>query len=144
MVKFNTIGQIEKGYFYEDAIIENETFNGAFGTITEGVFAPAAKAKQAIMLVETGDDMGVDEYKIPAGSHVRVVDLEKLAERCHNVKIEIYGSQVPADVAVKDKLESDANGKLVKNASAAPYFEVTKIIGNHDGVEATVVAKDAE
>lgn len=137
MIKFNTIGQIEKGYFFEDAVVDTAVLNGAFGKVTAGKFAPAASAKKAVMQVEVGDDTGMDEYKIPAGSHVRVVDLEQL----HGKKIEIYGAQLPAVYAVGHKLASDASGKLVAGATAAPYYEVVKVIGNKLGVEATVVAK---
>jgi len=52
------------------------------------------------------------------------------------------GDELPADVAKGDKLESDAEGKLVKNSSAAaPYLEVTAIIGNKLGVEVKVVTE---
>lgn len=45
---------------------------------------------------------------------------------------------------VEDKLKSDASGVLVTGDSKAPYFEVTKIVGNKIGVEATVAAVDPE
>lgn len=138
MIKFNTIGQIEHGeYPFEDAVAGADILNGDFGTVTDGEFACAATASKAVMQVEVGDDMGMDEYKITEGEHVRVVDLEKLEGKT----VEIYGAQLPASYTVGDKLKSDAKGKLVTGATAAPYLEITKIIGNKLGVEATVVAK---
>ena len=66
---------------------------------------------------------------------MRVLDLTKLDGQL----MEVYGDELPADVAKGDKLESDATGKLVKGATAAPYLEVTAIVGNHLGVEAKIV-----
>ena len=87
------------------------------------------------MQVERGDDEYMPTYKIVKGEHVRVLDLAKLEGKI----VEVYGDELPADVAKGDKLESDATGKLVKDATAAPYLEVTAIVGNHLGVEAKVV-----
>lgn len=137
MIKFRKISQIEKLYHFVDATIDKDALNGDFGSVTTGKFAPKADAKQAIMQVEVGDDMGMPEYKIPAGSHVRVVDLEKLDGQ----EIEVYGAQLPATFEKGNKLKSDATGKLVTGASQAPYFEVTEIIGNKIGLVAKVVAK---
>lgn len=142
MVKFNSIGQIEKGYFYEDAIVEVDVLNGTFGEVNDGVFAPSANASKAVMQLEVGDDMYMDKYVIPAKSHVRVVDLAAIVEQYpKNPKIEVYGHPLPETYAVGDKLASDATGSLVVGASAAPYLEVTKIVGNKLGVEATIVAE---
>lgn len=147
MIKFNTIGQIEKNYYFEDAVVDAEVLNGAFGTVTNGKFAPAASATKSIMQVEVGDDMGMDEYKIPAGSHVRVVNLKAL----NGQVVEVYGVQLPATYKVGDALVSDANGNLIvkeptKNGEtttpvAAPKYEITKIIGNKLGVEVKIVAE---
>ena len=139
-IKFNTIGQIEKTYCFEDAIVESEVLNGTFGEVNDGVFTPAANATKAIMQVEVGDDEGMDEYKIPAGSHVRVLDFAALVEQYpKNANIEIYGAQLPDTYAVGDKLVSTADGVLETGGSAAPYFEIKKIIGNKLGVGATAV-----
>lgn len=136
MLKFHTIGQIEKKYAFQDATVSADTLNGAFGAVTAGVFAPAAGASKAIMAVEVGDNAGLASYTIPSGSHVRVVDLAEY----NGETIEIYGAQLPATYAKADKLKSSASGALVVDASAtAPYFTITKIIGNKLGVEATVV-----
>lgn len=138
--KLNSIGQIEKTYAFEDAVIETEMLNGTIGKIDDGKFTASEKGFMAIMQVEVGDDAGMAEYKIPAGSHVRVVDFKSLVEQFpKNTTIEIYGAQLPTAYNIGDKLESDANGKLVTGASVAPYFEITKIIGNKLGVEATMV-----
>lgn len=138
MIKFNTIGQIEHGeYPFEDAVTKADAFNGDFGSVTDKEFKVAAKATRAIMQLEVGDDMGMPEYKIPAGSHVRVLNLEKM----NGKTVEVYGSQLPSTFKKGDKLESDATGNLVTGATTAPYLEITKIIGNKLGFEATVVAK---
>lgn len=140
MIKFNTIGQIEKGYYFEDAVVDTDVLNGAFGAVTNGKFAPAASATKAVMQVEVGDDMDIDEYKIPAGSHVRVVDLASLNGRV----VEVYGAQLPDTYKVGDALVSDASGKLVVGTGtsvAAPKYEVTKVIGNKLGVEVKIVAE---
>lgn len=137
MIKFRKISQIEKLYPFVDATIDKDALNGDFGSVTTGKFAPKADAKQAIMQVEVGDDMDMPEYKIPAGSHVRVVDFEKLEGQ----EIEVYGAQLPATFAKGNKLKSDATGKLVTGASVVPYFEVTEIIGNKIGLVAKVVTK---
>lgn len=136
MLKFHTIGQIEHVNAFEDATIATATLNGAFGTVTAGAFAVAADASKAIMQLEVGDDAGMAEYTIPVGKNVRVVDLSKF----NGKTIEIYGAQLPATYAKDDKLVSNAAGKLEVDAAAtAPYYKVTKIIGNKLGVEATVV-----
>lgn len=135
MFKFHTIGQIEHLYAFEDAVASNDTFNGACGSVAAGVFTAGENAKKAIMQIEVGDDMNMPTYKINKGDHVRVVDFEKLEGQT----VEIYGDEVPAGVKKGDKLKSDANGALVTGADAAPYFEVTKVIGNKLGVEVTVV-----
>ena len=136
MIKFSSIGQIEHGdYAFEDAIASADTFNGAYGEVTTGSFAVGAKKSKVIMLIERGDDEYMSTYKIKKGEQVRVLDLTKLDGQL----MEVYGDELPADVAKGDKLESDATGKLVKSATAAPYLEVTKVIGNHLGVEVKVV-----
>ena len=138
MIKFSTIGQIEKKYAFTDAVAGADTFNGAFGAISSGEFAVAAGASSAIMQVEVGDNAGLDTYPIAKGEHVRVVDLTAF----DGETIEIYGDELPSDVAVGDKLVSNSTGALVTGASA-PYFEVTKVIYG-GGVEVTVVATEPE
>ena len=137
MVKFNGISQIEKQYPFVKAVADADVFNGDFGTVTSGKFALAANAKQVIMNLENGDNEGLDKYPIAKGSDLRVLDLEQI----NGQAIEVYGKQVPTDVAVKDKLKSTATGDLTKGATTAPYIEVTEIIGNKAGIVATVVAK---
>lgn len=143
MIKFNTIGAIEHLYAFEDAVVDTTVFNGDFGTVTNGKFAPAAAANKAIMQIEEGDDAGMPEYKITAGSRVRVLDLAKL----NGKTIEVYGAQLPSTFIKGDKLVSDVTGKLVvtngtqEAPTAAPYLEVTKIIGNKLGIEATVITE---
>lgn len=133
-IMFSTIGAIEHEYAFESAIAGADTFNGAFGTVTAGTFSVAADAAQAIMNVEVGDNAGLDTYPIAKGSDLRVVDLAKL----NGKTMQIYGDALPDGVAVGDKLKSDATGKLVKGATKAPYYEVTKVIPNTKGVEVTL------
>lgn len=137
MIKFSTIGQIEHGeYPFEPAVAGADTFNGAFGAVTSGTFAVAAAASKAIMNLEVGDNVGLDTYPIKKGEQLRVIDLTKL----NGKTMEIYGDELPSGVAVGDKLKSDATGALVKGATAAPYYEVTKVIPNVKGVEVNVVS----
>ena len=137
MIKFSTIGQIEHGvYPFEDAVAGADTFNGAFGAVTSGTFAVGATASKAVMNLEVGDNVGLDTYPIKKGEKVRVIDLTKL----NGQTIEIYGDELPSTVAVGSKLKSDATGALVTGASAAPYYEVTRVIPNVRGVEVTVVS----
>ena len=142
-IKFNTVGQIEKTYPFEDAVVDVEVLNGAFGEVRDGKFTVAENATKAVMNVENGDDAGLDEYNIPAGSPVRVIDLVSLAEQYpKNTKVEIYGAQLPATYKKGDKLVSDVNGKLVVSEGAsAPYFEITNVIGNKSGVEVNIVTE---
>lgn len=136
MLKFSSIGQIEKKYTFEDAVIDTDMTNGAFGSVEDGKFTTSANATKAIMQLEVGDNAGLDVYPIPKGSHVRVVDLVAY----DGESFEVYGYPLPDTYAVGDKLKSDANGKLVNGATAAPYLEVTDIIGNRLGAKVTVVA----
>lgn len=136
-IKFSTIGQIEHGeYPFEPAVASADTFNGAFGAVADGKFSVAADATKAIMNIEVGDNANLDTYPISKGSELRVIDLTKL----NGKTMEIYGDELPVGVAKGDKLKSDAAGALVKGATAAPYYEVTKVIPNVKGVEVTVVS----
>ena len=137
MVKFSTIGQIEKKYAFEDAVAGADVLNGDFGVVTAGEFAVDADAVKAVMQIEVGDNADLDEYPIKKGEHVRVVDLTAF----DGETIEIYGAQLPDTYAKGNKLVSDATGKLVTGGSVAPYFEITKVIPNVKGVEVKVVAK---
>lgn len=140
MLKFHSLKQIEHKYAFENAVADANTFNGAFGTVTAGKFAADADATKAIMNIEVGDEAGLGTYKIEKGTHVRVVDLGAFDGEI----IEIYGDELPDGVAVGNKLKSDASGALVTGASAAPYYEVTKVIKtvpNTKGVEVKVVAQ---
>lgn len=136
MIKFRNISEIEKLYPYVKAVAGTDVYNGDFGTVTEGTFALAANAKQVVMNIEVGDDECLDRYFIAKGSDLRVLDLDKLDGK----ELEIYGKQIPTGVAKGDKLKSTVTGDLVKGATAAPYVEVTEIIGNHKGIVVRVAA----
>lgn len=137
MVKFSTIGAIEKRYEFEDAVAKTDILNGDFGVVSDGKFSTGANAVKAVMNIEVGDDADLDVYPIAKGTHVRVVDLSKFDGEI----VEVYGAQLPDTFVVGNKLASDADGKLVTGASVAPYFEVTKVIPNVKGAEVKVVAK---
>ena len=136
MLKFRSLSQIEhERHPFIDAITKADTYNGAFGDIVDGEFEVGATKTKAIMQIEVGDDEGMPKYFIPAGTHVRVIDLAK----CKDNLVEIYDYPLPETVAVGDKLESQEDGSLVVNSGATGvYLEVKKIIGNHDGVVALI------
>lgn len=135
-LKFHSVGQIEHERVpFIDAVTKADTYNGAFGEVTDGEFEVGATKTMAIMQVEVGDDEGMPKYFIPAGTHVRVIDLSK----CKDNLVEIYDYPLPDTVAVGDKLESHTDGSLKVNAGATGvYLEVKEIIGNHDGVVALI------
>lgn len=135
-LKFYSIGQIEhERHPFIDAITKADTYNGAFGDVTDGEFEVGATKTKAIMQIEVGDDEGMPKYFIPVGTHVRVIDLAK----CKDNLVEIYDYPLPDTIAVGDKLESQEDGSLVVNSGATGvYLEVKKIIGNHDGVVALI------
>ena len=135
MLKFHTIGQIEKNYAFENAVATADTFNGAFGVVADGEFTVGADASKAIMNLEVGDEANLGTYPIKKGTQVRVLYLEAF----NGKTIEVYGDELPDGVVVGDKLKSDTTGALVTGASAAPYLKVTKVIANTKGVEATIV-----
>lgn len=100
MFKFRTIGAIEHGnYAFVDAITEKEVLNGTLGEVSNGKFTANESGKFVIMQIENGDDEGMPEYKIPAGSHVRVLDVEAA-----NCPLEVYGHPLPETWNVGDTL----------------------------------------
>ncbi len=114
MVKFRTLGQIEHGeYPFEDAVVDVDVMNGAFGDVANGKFTASDSGKKVIMQLETGDDEAMSEYKIPAGSHVRVLDPAKVKG-----ELEVYGYPLPKTFAVGDTVGC---------------FTITEIIGNKLG-----------
>ena len=135
-LKFHSIGQIEhERHPFIDAITKADTYNGAFGDVTDGEFEVGATKTKAIMQIETRDLVWMPKYFIPVGTHVRVIDLAK----CKDNLVEIYDYPLPDTIAVGDKLESQEDGSLVVNSGATGvYLEVKKIIGNHDGVVALI------
>lgn len=124
MVKFRTVGQIEHGeYPFEDAVVDVNVFNGAFGDVTDGKFVPSDAGKKVIMQKENGDDEYIPKYEILAGSHVRVLDPSKVKG-----ELEIYDYPLPDKWAVGDTVGC---------------FKITEVIGNKVGAvvkmaEATV------
>ena len=114
MVKFHTIGQIEHGeYPFEDAVVDVDVLNGAFGNVSGGKFTPNESGTKVIMQIENGDDEHMDKYKIPAGSHVRVLDPAKVVG-----ELEIYGYPLEGDFNVGETVGC---------------FTITEIIGNKVG-----------
>lgn len=139
MIKLHSIAQIEhKEYAFENAKATTEVFNGDFGKVTSGVFVPTAAGMKAVMNIEVGDNEYMDKYPISAGQDLRVLDLTAF----DGETIEVYGKQLPATFKKGDKLVSNETGSLtVGSPTAAPYLEVTEVIGNKIGVAVTVVAK---
>lgn len=122
--KFRSIAQIEHNiYPFEDAVVNKDVLNGAFGTVEDGVFTPSESGKQVIMQVEVGDDAGVDEYKIPAGSHVRVFDTEKNITAGYS-QLEVYGYPLPETWNVGDTLGCFTIKEVIGNKAGA-VVEVT-------------------
>ena len=139
-VQFYSVGSIEKTYAFEDAVIDTDMYNGTFGEVEEGKFVAKVNATKVIMQKECGDDAGVDKYLIPAGSHVRVLDMAVFAEQFQKFPLlHVIGYPLPAEFAVGDKLASNAEGKLVVGASTAPYLEVKEVLGAKAGVEVAIV-----
>lgn len=136
MIKLRNFDQIEHKYAFEDAVIDADTFNGAFGVVTIGTFAVADKGTKAIMQAEDGDNAGLPKYPIAKGEHVRVLDLAKLAGE----EIEIYDYPLPDGVKKTNKLVADKDGSLKVDSSASTgfYLEVKDLIGNNQGVVALV------
>lgn len=120
MIKFSSIGQIEKNYPFEDAVVKNEVLNGAFGEVVDGEFVPDEEGTKVIMQVENGDDEGLAEYKIPANSPVRVLDPAKVEGN-----LEIYGYPLPKTFAKGDTVGC---------------FTIVDIIGNKIGAVVKVTA----
>ena len=98
MLKFHTIGQIEKNYAFENAVATADTFNGAFGVVADGEFTVGADASKAIMNLEVGDEANLGTYPIKKGTQVRVLDLEAF----NGKTIEVYGDELPDGVVVGD------------------------------------------
>ena len=139
-VLFQTIGAMEKTYAFEDAVIDTAMYNGTFGKIEDGKFVACENATMVIMQKECGDDMGMDKYLIPAGSHVRVLDMASFAEQFPKFPhLDVVGYPLPETFVVGDKMASNAEGKLVVGASAAPYLEVKAVLGNKTGAEVVIV-----
>lgn len=137
MLKLHNLRDYEHFYFFEDVVAEVDVLNGCIGEVTDGIFKPAAGGTRGIMQIEVGDDMGMDKYVIPAGTRLRSVRLDKMAEL--ERPIEVYGAQLPKEFKVGDKLASDEAGVLVAGAEGAPYLEVVEIIGNKAGIVAKIV-----
>lgn len=121
MIKFHKISQIEHGSCpFEDAVVDKDVMNGAFGDVVNGKFTASEFGKKVIMQVEVSDNIGLDEYKISAGSHVRVLDPMKVEG-----ELEIYGYPLPETFAVGDTIGC---------------FTITEIIGNKIGAVVKVTA----
>ncbi len=114
MFKFGTIGQIEHGeYPFEDAVVDSDVKNGAFGDVIDGKFTANASGKKVIMQLENGDNEAMPEYIIPKGSHARVLDPSKVKG-----ELEVYGYPLPETFNTGDTLGC---------------FTITEVIGNKIG-----------
>ena len=126
MLKFHTIGQIEKNYAFENAVATADTFNGAFGVVAGGEFTVGADASKAIMNLEVGDEANLGTYPIKKGSQVRVLDLEAF----NGKTIEVYGDELPDGVAVGNQLKSDDTGALVTGLVSSSGGSVTNSVND--------------
>lgn len=141
MFEFLNVSEYEKLNPFVDAITDKEILNGIGVTIAEGKVTPSKDATHVVMNIEVGDDMYMDEYKIPAGSHVRCLDLSAV----DGLPVQIYGTPLPATFpGGTDKLKFKEDGTLESGAESETRFEITKIIGNKLGVEAIVKVKSGE
>ena len=94
MIKFRTISQIEHcEYPFEDAVIDEDVMNGAFGDVTDGKFTA---------------------NEISAGSHVRVLDPMKV-----NGEFEVYGYPLPKTFAVGDTIGCFTITEIIGNKIGA-------------------------
>lgn len=140
-VFFRTIGAIEKTYSFEDAVIDNAMYNGTFGKVEDGKFVPCENGTMVIMQKECGDDAGMEKFLIPAGSHVRVLDIVDFAEQFPKFPmLDVVAYPLPEEFKVGDMLASDAEGKLVVGGSA-PCLEVKAVLGNKAGAEVKIVTE---
>lgn len=138
MIRFEKLEVPEKIYPYVDAIASADYANGTFGTITSGKFT-AGEGFYAIMQVEKGAFADSDLYKIAKDEHARIADFSKADGQWVNITAE----QLPATVAVGNKLAPASTGKLVVDADATgSYFEVKEVADY--GVRAVVVVGTEE
>lgn len=125
MVKFHKISQIEHGvYPFEDAIVDVDVLNGDFGDVADKKFVPNESGSKIIMQIENGDDEYMNEFKIHAGSHVRVLNPSKV-----DGELELYGHPLPDDFAVGDTVG---------------IFTITEIIGNKIGAVVKVTGSNSD
>lgn len=119
MVKFRRFDQIEHQYHFTPAVSDADVLNGAFGNVTNGKFVAAESGNSVVMQLEDGDDIGLDEFKIVAGTPLRVLKLNEITGQ----ELEVYGYPLPADFKV---------GTVVGK------FKVTEVIGNSLGAVVVV------
>ena len=133
MVKFYTIGMIEKYNPFVSATTAADYTNGAFGDVADGVFTVGATKFKVLMNKGKGHSMYTD-FTVEAGESSRVCDLSKL----DGEYLLISPEHLPSTFKATDKLVSDTTGKLVVSASAvAPYLLVDSVV-EFDGKGAKV------
>lgn len=119
MVKFRRFDQIEHQYHFTPAVSDADVLNGAFGNVTDGKFVASESGDSVVMQLEDGDDIGLDEYKIVAGTPLRILKLDEMVGQ----ELEVYGYPLPTDFKVDTVV-----GK----------FKVIGIIGNSLGAVVVV------
>ena len=127
-IEYSSVAQFEKEYNFVDAVSESNVINGAWGTITAGKFVPGA-GTYAVMQIEYGDNAGKEDYVIPAGEHLRLLDLTKVGSVTGNKLVRLIGT-VPAGVAVGDKVKVDGYGVITETNGV---YDVTRILNG--GIE---------
>lgn len=136
MIRFEKLNVPEHYYIFADAIAAAEYSNGAFGSVANGTFTVGA-GTSAIMQVETGNDAYSDDFVVEKDEHVRVADFAKAPV---DEIVNITADELPASVAVGNKLKAAATGKLTVNATGALFEVIEK---TPYGVRAKVLAQSA-
>lgn len=123
-VEYTSVGQYEKEYNFENAVADVNVMQGAWGTITNGKFVPG-NGTYAVMQVEVGDEAGCEDYVIPAGADLRLLDTTKVGQVTGNKLIRLVGT-IPANVSVGDKVKVDGNAVISKTSSGT--LTVTRVM----------------
>ena len=127
-IEYTTVGQYEKEYNFVDAVSDSNVINGAWGTITGGKFVPG-EGTYAVMQIEYGDNAGKEDYVIPAGEHLRLLDTEKVGSVTGNKLVRLIGT-MPDGIAVGDDVVVDGYGVVTTTSGV---YEVTRVLNG--GIE---------
>ena len=127
-IEYTTVGQYEKEYNFVDCVSDSDVINGAFGTITSGKFVPG-EGTYAVMQIEDGNDAGKENYVIPAGRHLRLLDLTKVGTVTGNKLVRLIGT-MPDGIEVGDEVIVDGDAVVTTTDGV---YEVTRVLNG--GIE---------